>query len=105
MNMDESIVVSSVIYKLPPSWKYFKHTLKHQNKELSLVQLGSHLRIEESLKVHENDKWKGKFDVGQPSVHMVEDNNKKDNNNKGNGKKRKYDGLDKSNKKSKELVC
>ncbi|PWA89720.1 zinc finger, CCHC-type [Artemisia annua] len=105
MNMDESIAVSSVIDKLPPSWKDFKHTLKHQNEELSLVQLGSHLRIEESLRVQENDKGKGKSDVGQPSVHMVEDNKKKDNNNKGNGKKRKYDGPDKSNKKSKELVC
>ena len=55
--------------------------------------------------MQENDKGKGKSDVGQPSVHMVEDNKKKENNNKGNGKKRKYDGPDKFNKKSKELVC
>ncbi|GJW80832.1 zinc finger, CCHC-type containing protein [Tanacetum coccineum] len=41
----------------------------------------------------------------QPYVHMVEENNKKDNNYKGNVKKRKYDGPDKSDKKSQELVC
>ncbi|KAL4561507.1 hypothetical protein LXL04_033674 [Taraxacum kok-saghyz] len=73
MSMDECIAVSSIIDKLPPSWKDFKHTLKHQKEELSLVQLGSHIRIEESLRVQDSDKIKGKTDVGQPSVHMVED--------------------------------
>ncbi|XP_024965792.1 uncharacterized protein LOC112505993 [Cynara cardunculus var. scolymus] len=102
MNMDESIAVSSVIDKLPPSWKDFKHTLKHQKEEMSLVQLGSHIRIEESLRVQECDKVKGKVDVGQPSVLMVEEKKHK-NDTKGKGKKRKYDGHDKSNKKAKEL--
>ena len=37
IKMDESISVSSVIDKLPPSWKDFKHTLKHEKEELSLV--------------------------------------------------------------------
>ncbi|GKB33376.1 zinc finger, CCHC-type containing protein [Tanacetum coccineum] len=36
LNMDESISVSSVIDKLPLSWKDFKHTLKHNKDELSL---------------------------------------------------------------------
>ncbi|GJU46242.1 zinc finger, CCHC-type containing protein [Tanacetum coccineum] len=35
--MDESISISSVIDKLPPSWKDFKHTLKHGKDDLSLV--------------------------------------------------------------------
>ncbi|GJU29443.1 hypothetical protein Tco_1173032 [Tanacetum coccineum] len=48
LKVDESISVSSVIDKLPPSWKDFKHTLKHGKDDLSLVQLGSHLRIDES---------------------------------------------------------
>nr|GEY84819.1 hypothetical protein [Tanacetum cinerariifolium] len=30
LKMDESIFVSSIIDKLPPSWKDFKHTLKHE---------------------------------------------------------------------------
>ncbi|GKE85071.1 hypothetical protein Tco_1558813 [Tanacetum coccineum] len=50
MNMDEAIQVSCIIDKLPPSWKDFKHTLKHKKGELTLVELGSHQRIEESLR-------------------------------------------------------
>ncbi|GJS58187.1 zinc finger, CCHC-type containing protein [Tanacetum coccineum] len=60
LKMYESIYISSVIDKLPPSWKEFKHTLKHGKDDLSLVQLGSHLRIEESLRAQESDKGKGK---------------------------------------------
>ncbi|GKC56557.1 hypothetical protein Tco_1084155 [Tanacetum coccineum] len=37
LNMDESISVYSIIDKLPPLWNDFKHTLKHNNDELSLV--------------------------------------------------------------------
>nr|GEV29709.1 nucleobase-ascorbate transporter 6-like [Tanacetum cinerariifolium] len=39
--------------------KDFKHTLKHKKEELTLVELCSHLRIEESLNVQDNDKPKG----------------------------------------------
>ncbi|XP_058783854.1 uncharacterized protein LOC131658594 [Vicia villosa] len=60
LKMDETISVSSIIDKLPPSWKDFKHNLKHGKDELSLIQLGSHLRIEESLRAHEDNKGKGK---------------------------------------------
>ena len=77
-NMDDCIAVSSVIEELLPSWKVFKHTLKHQKEELTLVQLGSKLRIGELLRVHESDKTKRKLSVnGQPSVHMVESTNNK----------------------------
>ncbi|GKA89707.1 hypothetical protein Tco_0811519 [Tanacetum coccineum] len=48
--MDEAISVAVIIDKLPPSWKEFKHGLKHKKEELNLVQLGSHLRIEEVIK-------------------------------------------------------
>nr|GEV22446.1 zinc finger, CCHC-type [Tanacetum cinerariifolium] len=58
LKMDESISVSSIIDKLPPSWKDFKHTLKHGKDDLSLVQLGSHLQIEESLRAQDSDKGK-----------------------------------------------
>nr|GEX95710.1 zinc finger, CCHC-type [Tanacetum cinerariifolium] len=55
--------------------KDFRNTLKHQKEELNLVELGSHLRIEESLKVQDNDKPKGK-NVSGPSVNnMMERNN------------------------------
>nr|GEX42814.1 lysine--tRNA ligase [Tanacetum cinerariifolium] len=58
MNMDEAIKVSCIVDKLPHSLKYFKHTLKHK-EELTLVELGSHLRIEESLRTRDSDKPKG----------------------------------------------
>ncbi|KAJ9557954.1 LOW QUALITY PROTEIN: hypothetical protein OSB04_012568 [Centaurea solstitialis] len=49
MKMDESISVSSIIDKLPPSWKDFKNNLKHKKEELTLVELGSHFQIEQSI--------------------------------------------------------
>ncbi|GKF91297.1 hypothetical protein Tco_0274998 [Tanacetum coccineum] len=79
MNMDESIHVLCITDKLPPSWKDFKHTLKHLKEELTLIELGSHLRIEESLRAQDNDKPKGKNVVGPSVVNMVEHNNSSSN--------------------------
>ncbi|GJW77568.1 zinc finger, CCHC-type containing protein, partial [Tanacetum coccineum] len=70
MNMDEAIQVSCIIDKLPPSWKDFKHTLKHKRNELTLVELGSHLRIEESLRAQDSDKPKGNNVVGPQLGHV-----------------------------------
>nr|GEV41611.1 hypothetical protein [Tanacetum cinerariifolium] len=75
MNMDESIQVSCIIDKLPRSWKDFKHTLKHLKEELTLIELGSHLRIEESFRVQDSDKPKGNNVVGPSIINMVEHNN------------------------------
>ena len=83
MTMDEDFSVSSIIDKLPPSWKDYKHNLKHQNDEMNLVQLGSHLRIEEGLRVQEGDV-KGKSEIGQPQVHMVESDKNNHVNHKNN---------------------
>ncbi len=38
MNMDEAIAVSSIMDKLPNSWKEFRHMLKHKKEDLSLVE-------------------------------------------------------------------
>ncbi|GJY76840.1 zinc finger, CCHC-type containing protein [Tanacetum coccineum] len=62
--MNEAIQVSCIIDKLPPSWKDFKHTLKHNKDELTLVELDSHLCIEESLGAQDSDKPKGNNVVG-----------------------------------------
>ncbi|GJS22417.1 zinc finger, CCHC-type containing protein [Tanacetum coccineum] len=86
LKLDESISVSSVIDKLPPSWKEFKHTLKHGKDDLSLVQLGCHLRIKESLRVQESDKGKRKKVVG-PSVNMTKEGGKNKNNKQNKGTK------------------
>ncbi|GJV55693.1 zinc finger, CCHC-type containing protein [Tanacetum coccineum] len=53
----------------------FKHTLKHLKEELTLVELGSHLRIEESLRAQDSDKPKGNNVAGLSVVNMVEHNN------------------------------
>ncbi|XP_052887971.1 uncharacterized protein LOC128296584 [Gossypium arboreum] len=50
MKMDEMIVVSFIIDKLPPSWKDFKRSLKHKKEEISLEALANHLRIEEEYR-------------------------------------------------------
>ncbi|GKE71042.1 hypothetical protein Tco_1529114 [Tanacetum coccineum] len=75
INMDEAIQVSCIIYKPPPSWKDFKHTLKHKKEELTLVEFGSHLRIDESLRVQDSDKPNGNNVAGPLVVNMVEHNN------------------------------
>ncbi|GJU48747.1 hypothetical protein Tco_1218302 [Tanacetum coccineum] len=48
----------------------FKHTLKHKKEELTLVELGSHLRIKESLRVQDSDKPKGNNVAGHSVVNM-----------------------------------
>ncbi|KAL7583612.1 uncharacterized protein LOC128129029 [Lactuca sativa] len=50
LKMDEAIYVVVIIDKLSPSWNDFKHNLKHNKEELTLTELGSHLRIEESIR-------------------------------------------------------
>nr|KAJ0189876.1 hypothetical protein LSAT_V11C800448080 [Lactuca sativa] len=73
LKMDEAIAVAVIIDILPPSWKEFKHNMKHNKEELTLTQLGSHLRIEESIRTQELDNNpKGKNQVGSSSVNMVE---------------------------------
>ncbi|GJR28412.1 zinc finger, CCHC-type containing protein [Tanacetum coccineum] len=65
-----------------------KHTLKHGIDDLSLVQLSSHLRIEESLRAQDSDKGNGK-EVAGPSVNMTEEGKNK-NNKQNKGKKRGF---------------
>ncbi|KAH7861680.1 hypothetical protein Vadar_029250 [Vaccinium darrowii] len=50
MNMDGSISVSSIIDKLPSTWKDVKKSLKHGKEEMTLEQLGQHFQVEEVLR-------------------------------------------------------
>nr|GEX04837.1 zinc finger, CCHC-type [Tanacetum cinerariifolium] len=103
MNMDESIQVSCIIDKLPSSWKDFKHTLKHLKEELTLIELSSHLRIKESLKVQDSDKSKGNNVTGPSVVNMVKHNNSyRYNDNKG---KRKYHDTRANPNKKPKVTC
>ncbi|GJY33501.1 hypothetical protein Tco_0417970 [Tanacetum coccineum] len=78
----------------------FKHTLKQQNEELTLVDLDNHLRIEESLGVQDNDKPKGNNVDGPSVINMMEHNTSfRYNDNK--GKHKHQDTKADPNKKSK----
>nr|GEX00306.1 zinc finger, CCHC-type [Tanacetum cinerariifolium] len=103
--MDEAISVAVMIDKLPPSWKEFKHGLKHKKEELNLVQLGSHLRIEEGLRNQELDNnRKGKNQIGSSSVNMDERDGAK-NSNKNKNKRKFKSGDDKFANKNGTITC
>ncbi|CAM8890197.1 unnamed protein product [Rhodiola kirilowii] len=72
MKMDDSIAVSSIIDKLPPLWKDFKHKLKHKKEKMSLEELGGELQVEESIRIQEENANK-KETIESSSVHVVED--------------------------------
>ncbi|KAK2999645.1 hypothetical protein RJ639_023181 [Escallonia herrerae] len=57
--LDEFIVVTSIIDKLPPSWKNFRNSLKHRKEDITLDELGTHLRIKEDLRKEEKSKSEG----------------------------------------------
>ncbi|GKD65994.1 zinc finger, CCHC-type containing protein [Tanacetum coccineum] len=100
----KKFLVSCIIDKLPPSLKYFKHTLKHLKEELTLVKLGSHLRIDESLGVQDSDKPKGNNIAGPSVVNMVEHNNSfRYNDNK--GKCKHHDNTRAGPNKKAKLTC
>jgi len=69
--MDETIILSSIIDKLPPSWKDCKRTMKHKKEDFSLEQLGNHLRLEEEYQKQEGIK----NHVTQEKVHVMEEGN------------------------------
>ncbi|GJX14736.1 zinc finger, CCHC-type containing protein [Tanacetum coccineum] len=82
----------------------FKHTLKDKKDELTLVKLGSHLRIYESLKVQEIDKPRNNNVVGSSVVNMVKHNNyTRCNDNKGKCKHR--DNTKANPRKKSKLTC
>ena len=72
---------------------------------MSLVQFGSHLLIEESLRAQESGKGKDKDIPGPSFMNMVKEGKNTKTNNKGKGKKRNFkDTNNGSNKKSK-MAC
>ncbi|XP_074328025.1 uncharacterized protein LOC141665937 [Apium graveolens] len=104
--MDESISVYGVIDKLPPSWKDYKHTLKHNKDDMTLVELGSHFIIEEALRTQEiENNPKGKNQVGDYSINMVEDGGPSKNSKDGKGDKRKFKRNYNSSNKKPKMAC
>lgn len=88
IKMDESIIVSSIIDKLPPSWKDYKKSLKHNKEEISLDGLGQSLRIEEELKLNsleDQTTMSSKINVVGEGKEFKHSNHPKNN------QKRKFD--------------
>ncbi|GMP81438.1 hypothetical protein CsSME_00036150 [Camellia sinensis var. sinensis] len=96
MNMDESIVVSSIIEKLSSSWKDFKRTLKHKNEDLTLEELTQHLRVEEKSRLLESKDNQ----LAQTSkIYMVDDSKRF------NKKKHKHEPQPEKNAKKPKGAC
>ncbi|KAK3017740.1 hypothetical protein RJ639_003096 [Escallonia herrerae] len=74
--LDEFIVVTSIIDKLLPSWKNFRNSLKHRKEDINLDELGTHLRIEEDLRMEEKSKSEGQVEQkeGQRDVEENHEN-------------------------------
>ncbi|KAK3016861.1 hypothetical protein RJ639_005982 [Escallonia herrerae] len=74
--LDKFIVVTSIIDKLPPSWKNFRNSLKHRKEDINLDELGTHLRIEEDLRKEEKSKSEGQVEQkeGQRDVEENHEN-------------------------------
>ncbi|GJV80550.1 zinc finger, CCHC-type containing protein [Tanacetum coccineum] len=82
----------------------FQAHLETFEGELTLVELGSHLRIEESLRMQDNDKPKGNNVVGPSVVNMVEHNNSsRYNDNK--GKRKHHDNTKADPNKKSKVTC
>ena len=62
--------MSSIIDKLPNSWKDVKKTLKHKEEDIDIDQLGNHLQIEVSIRAQESEKPKI---PNMSSINMVEE--------------------------------
>ncbi|CAM8990125.1 unnamed protein product [Rhodiola kirilowii] len=104
LKMDEAISVSSIIDKLPPTWKDFRRTLKHKKEEISLVELAKELRMEEELRVQENDAME--VNTTLPKVNVLKTSSQKMNKNKGKKRPNEYvsKGPNKKKHPSKENV-
>nr|GEX81859.1 zinc finger, CCHC-type [Tanacetum cinerariifolium] len=82
----------------------FKHTLKYKKEELTLVELVSHLYIEESLRVQDNGKPKSNNVDGPSVVNMVEHNHSfRYNDNK--GKRKHHDNTRADPNKKSKVTC
>ncbi|CAM8940731.1 unnamed protein product [Rhodiola kirilowii] len=105
LKMDEAISVSSIIDKLPPAWKDFRRTLKDKKEDISLVELEKELRMEEELRVRDNDAME--VDTTLPKVNVLETSSQKMNKTKGKKRPNEYvsKGPNKKKQPSKENVC
>ena len=75
----EGFQVSSIIEKLPPSWKDYKNGLKHKKKEMTLEDLIVRLRIEEDNRNAERKEKNSEFSSKANLVEGKSNGNQKQN--------------------------
>ena len=103
MIMDESIIVSSIIDKLSPSWKEYKKSLKNNKEKINLEGLGQSLYIEEELKLN---SLEDQASISSKINVMKEEKEFKHSNHPKNNQKKKFAFKEnQNNKKTKKDTC
>ncbi|XP_073132675.1 uncharacterized protein [Henckelia pumila] len=97
MEVNETFQVTSIIEKLPPSWKDFKNYLKHKRKEVKLEDLIVRLCIEEDNRNTEAKSYKKVMEI-EAKANLAESSTS----HKG---KCPYDGKQKSKAKKFQESC
>jgi hypothetical protein len=64
IKIPELFQVRAIITKLPPSWNNYRKKLLHMAVELTLEQIGTHLRIEEESRIREGTNSVSKVNEG-----------------------------------------
>ncbi|XP_074300059.1 uncharacterized protein LOC141631263 [Silene latifolia] len=54
MKLDDLFVANVLLEKFPPSWSEYRNQLKHKKKDMSLMELISHMRTEEANRLKDN---------------------------------------------------
>ncbi|KAK9733464.1 hypothetical protein RND81_04G069200 [Saponaria officinalis] len=77
MEICETFQANCLLDKLLPSWQNYVHNMKHKQKDLTLLELVSHIKIEEQNRM----QTKGKIEHSSSNANLVE--TKKQFNHKG----------------------
>uniref|UniRef100_A0A2N9HKS3 Uncharacterized protein n=1 Tax=Fagus sylvatica TaxID=28930 RepID=A0A2N9HKS3_FAGSY len=64
IKIPELFQVGAIIAKLPPSWNNYRKKLLHMAEELTLEQIGTHLRIEQESRIRESTNYVSKVNEG-----------------------------------------
>ncbi|XP_077215962.1 uncharacterized protein LOC143850616 [Tasmannia lanceolata] len=75
VNLDDTIIIPSIIDRLPPYWKDFRKSLKHKKEEMSLEDLIQTLQVEEESRLRDKRE---DIEPLSSKVHVVENVNMTD---------------------------
>ena len=89
INLPEAFIAGILIEKLPNSWSDYKQQLKHKHKQLSLIDLITHIIIEDTnrkeLQATRKKEITTKANLVEGSLHQKRYDNKFNKNFKSNG--------------------